>query len=219
MPLPLDGPRDLPSGRAEQLVVLCHGFGTNGEDMIALSPHWRPLLPRAAFVSPNGPEDRGGDIAGYRWFAVSEFVPEQMLKSAAVAAATLDGFIDQELEGLDLPPERLALVGFSQGAMMALQVGLRRKTAPAAIVAWCGPLASTENMPPGPAPPVLLIAGDADPQMTVDVTLQAAERLAAAGVPTRSHIASGVGHTIDPNSRLVAGEFLRAAFAGELDVS
>lgn len=187
--------------------------------MIALSPHWRPLLPRAAFVSPNGPEDRGGDIVGYRWFAVSEFVPEQMLKSAAAAAATLDEFIDQELEQLGLPPERLALVGFSQGAMMALQVGLRRRVAPAAIVAWCGPLVSTDDMPSRAPPPVLLIAGDADPRMPVDVTLVAAERLASIGVPTRSHIAGGVGHTIDVNSRMVAGEFLRAAFSGELQVS
>ena len=213
MPLPLHGPRDLPAGRAEQLVVLCHGFGTNGADIIELAPVWRNLLPNAAFVAPDGPEDRGGKIVGFRWFAVPDFIPEEMLKSAAAAAPVLERFIDDELKRLDLSPDRLALVGFSQGSMMVMQVGLRRRIAPRAIIGWCGPLLATVGLPERPAPQVLLIAGDADPRIPVNATLDAATRLKAAGVPVRTYIGRGVGHTtVDAATRQMAGEFLRDAF-------
>ncbi len=109
---------------ATLLVVLCHGYGSDGNDLIGLAPHWRSALPGAAFVAPNAPERVAG--AGYQWFPLSRIDPQETLRGTEGAAPTLTAFIDEELARLQLTGDRLALVGFSQGTMMSLYVGLRR---------------------------------------------------------------------------------------------
>src|SRR5271169_1658734 len=123
----LSGPRLPPArGNATHLVVLCHGYGSDGNDLIGLAPYWQRLLPSAAFVAPNAPERCAGAPMGYQWFAISRLDPEETRKGVESATASLDGFLDAELARLNLPGERLALVGFSQGTMMSLHAGLRR---------------------------------------------------------------------------------------------
>src|SRR5580700_10101700 len=138
----LSGPR-LPSqrGSATHLVVLLHGYGADGNDLIGLAPHWQRLLPTAAFVAPNAPEPCAGSPSGYQWFPISRLDPADMRRGVESAAESLETFIAAELARLELPPERLALVGFSQGTMMSLHVGLRRAVKPAVIVGYSGMLA------------------------------------------------------------------------------
>src|SRR5580692_9348317 len=136
----LTGPRLPPlRGQATHLVVLAHGYGADGNDLIGLAPHWQRLLPTVAFVAPNAPEACAGAPSGYQWFPISRLDPSEILRGVESAAPVLDAFLDAELARLNLPPERLALVGFSQGTMMSLHVGLTRK--PAAIVGFSGLLA------------------------------------------------------------------------------
>src|ERR1051325_11393420 len=133
----LTGPRLPPArGSATHLVVLCHGYGADGNDLIGLARLWQRLLPTVAFAAPNAPEPCAGSPMGYQWFPISRLDPHEMQRGVQSAAPALDGFIDAELKRLDLPAERLALVGFSQGTMMSLQVGLRRAIKPAAIVGY-----------------------------------------------------------------------------------
>jgi phospholipase/carboxylesterase len=222
MPARLTGPRlDAHSGRARQLVVLLHGYGANGDDLIELGRHWRPLLPDAAFVSPNAHEACPGAPMGRQWFALSVArgvddarSAEDRWRGAEAAKPVIDAFLDEELSRLGLDETRLALCGFSQGAMMALHVGLRRPRRPAAIVGFSGLLVGPERLPaPAQAPPpILLIHGDQDPMIPVEAMFIAAEQLAAAEIPAQWHLSMGVGHGIDGGGLTHAGLFLAKAF-------
>ena len=135
----LDGPRLSPrSGTARQLVIFLHGYGADGNDLIEIGRAWQPLLPDAAFVSPHAPEPCGQAPVGRQWFALTFRDPNERWVGVNKAAPVLERFIDAELARHRLPPQALALVGFSQGTMMALHVGLRRAVAPAAIVGYSG---------------------------------------------------------------------------------
>src|SRR5271156_389031 len=135
----LDGPRLAPaSGPARQLVVFLHGYGADGNDLIEIGRVWQPLLPHAAFVSPHAPEPCGQAPVGRQWFALTFRDPNERWVGVNKAAPVLERFIDAELARLGLPPSALALVGFSQGTMMSLHVGLRRAVPPAAIVGYSG---------------------------------------------------------------------------------
>jgi phospholipase/carboxylesterase len=210
----LDGPRMAPlKGPATHLVLLCHGYGSDGNDLIGLAPHWQKILPGAAFVAPNAPERVPG--AGYQWFALSRIDPQETSRGTQAAAPKLNAFIDAELARLNLTGDKLALVGFSQGTMMSLHVGLRRDPAPAAIVGFSGMLATPETLLPlQNAPPVLLIHGDADQVIPPQALFMSANALAAAGVPVQWHLSKGLGHGIDPVGLGLATQFLADAFSG-----
>lgn len=217
MTLQLNGPR-LPaaSGKADRLVIFCHGYGADGNDLIDLGRHWQRLMPTAAFASPHAPERCAMSPMGYQWFPITRMQPDEMVRGVGRAAPILNAFIDSELARLGLDGSRLALVGFSQGTMMSLHVGLRRLTPPAAIVGFSGALPGPESLPDEIAarPPVLLTHGDADDMIPVQAMFLAANGLGAAGVAVRWHVSRGVGHGIGPDSLDLAGQFLSDAFAG-----
>jgi phospholipase/carboxylesterase len=211
----LSGPRLAPlSGAASHLLVLVHGYGSDGNDLIGLAQHWQPLLPGVAFVAPNAPDPVPGS-SGYQWFPISRIDPRDMQKGVESVAARLEQFLDEELARLSLPPEKLILVGFSQGSMLSLHVGLRRPTPPAAVVGLSGLLAGP---PPerDDGPPILLAHGDADQVIPVQAMLAAAAALGTAGRAVQWHLAQGVGHGVDPQTLEVAGDFLALAVGGAL---
>ena len=142
----LDGPRLAPSagGQAKQLVVFLHGYGADGNDLIDLGREWARALPHAAFVSPHAPEPCGMAPTGRQWFDLTFRDPNELSNGVAKAGPLVNAFLDAELERMQLSSRALALVGFSQGAMLALAVGLARKPAPAAIVGYSGALAGVE---------------------------------------------------------------------------
>jgi phospholipase/carboxylesterase len=213
----LSGPRLEPlNGKATHLVVLCHGYGADGNDLIGLAPHWQSALPGAAFAAPHAPEPCPG--AGYQWFPISRLDPEEMHKGVMAAAGVLEAFIKDELARLALSPDRLALVGFSQGTMMALHVGLRAGLRLAAIVGFSGlltgPLSSLQG-----APPVLLAHGDADDLIPPQALFVTAAALGTAGLCVQWHLSPGLAHGIDASEIALAGRFLSLAFGGRLKIS
>jgi phospholipase/carboxylesterase len=130
------------------------------------------------------------------------------------AAPALESFLDAELARHSLPGSALALVGFSQGTMMALAVGLARKPSPVAIVGYSGALTTMEALPEaGAGPAILLVHGDIDEVIPVDAMHMAREVLAQAGLPVEWHVAQGIGHGIDGEGLRLGGAFLRQAFA------
>jgi phospholipase/carboxylesterase len=155
---------------------------------------------------------------GYQWFGISRLDPAEMARGVSSAAPVLEAFIDAELARLGLDASRLALVGFSQGTMMSLHVGLRRKVSPAAIVGYAGRLAGADRLPEQIAarPPVLLVHGDADEVIPVEALFASAHGLGAAGVHAAWHVSRGVGHGIAPDGLELAGKFLADAFNGKL---
>jgi phospholipase/carboxylesterase len=212
----LDGPRIAPHSRhAKQLVVFLHGYGADGNDLIDIGRAWQNLLPDTAFVSPHAPRPCGQAPTGREWFPLTFRDPGERWAGVTMAAPALDAFLDAELARLNLPPSALALVGFSQGTMMALHVGFRRQVSPAAIVGYSGMLALPEDIDPQrfaaeirSRPPVLLVHGDQDPLIPVQALFQAAQGLASLGVPVEWHISAGIGHGIDQEGLRQGGEFL-----------
>jgi phospholipase/carboxylesterase len=153
---------------------------------------------------------------GRQWFNLTFRDPGELVRGIKQATPALDAFLDAELKKQNLGPRALALVGFSQGAMLALGVGLKRTPAPAAIVGYSGALANAEALPqqPGSAPAILLVHGDMDEVIPVDAMFIAREQLAQAGVAVEWHLAEGVGHGIDGEGLRLGGAFLKQAFAG-----
>jgi phospholipase/carboxylesterase len=223
----LDGPRiPAAAGRTRQLVAFLHGYGADGNDLIELGRQWRALMPEAAFVSPHAPERSPAAPMGRQWFALSNRSPddpqggEDRWEGAVKARGAIDAFLDAELERLGLDDSNLALVGFSQGSMMALHVGLRRPRAPAAILGFSGLLVGPERLSEATArdahgrpPPILLVHGDQDPLIPFDAMFVAAEALAGASMPTQWHLSLGIGHGIDAEGLRQGGLFLAKAFA------
>jgi phospholipase/carboxylesterase len=213
----LDGPRLPPAagGAPRQLVVFLHGYGADGNDLIGLGREWAKLLPHAAFVSPHAPEPCGMAPMGRQWFNLTFRDAGELVRGVKQAGPALDAFIDAELKRHSLAPRTLALVGFSQGTMMALGVGLARNPAPAAIVGYSGALATVEALPkdPGSAPAILLVHGDSDEVIPVDAMFIAREQLAQAGLAVEWHVAQGIGHGIDAQGLHLGGAFLKQAFA------
>lgn len=217
MPVQLDGPRLGPAagGAPEQLVIFIHGYGADGNDLIPLGREWAGVLPHAAFVSPHAPEQLpGGYFGGRQWFGIETRSEEEWEEGVRRAQPALESFIEAEAKRLKLPLGAVALVGFSQGTMMALQTGLRLKEAPAAIVGFSGHLAGAARLAAEIQckPPVLLIHGSDDDLIPVDAIHHARMALAAAGVPVQWQIRPGLGHGIDPEGLRAAGQFLKAAF-------
>ena len=222
MAVELDGPRLSPrSGAARQLVVFLHGYGADGNDLIEIGRAWQQLLPQAAFVSPHAPEPCGQAPVGRQWFALTFRDPNERWVGANKAAPVVERFLDAELARHQLQPSALALVGFSQGTMMALHVGLRRAVSPAAIVGYSGLLVLPPDGNPETLaaeiksrPPVLLVHGDQDELIPVQALFQGTQALAAMGVPVEWHVSAGVGHGIDQEGLRHGGEFLARAFGG-----
>ncbi len=218
MAILIDGPRAAPAsgGRPSALVVLLHGYGSNGEDLIGLAPYLSRAAPGAQFVAPNAPQPVPGFPGGRQWFGLGGMDSASLERGLHSAAEPMGRFLDRELARYALSPDRLALVGFSQGAMMALHVGLRRQPGPSAIVGFSGALPGAQLLQSEARawPSILLVHGDRDDRIPLDAMFDAAAAIAAAGRAAQWHVSYGVPHAIGPDGLELAGAFLRDALAG-----
>ena len=206
-------------GTATSAVIFVHGYGADGADLLGLSDPLAPHLPQTAFYSPNAPERCAGNPFGYQWFPIPwlDGSSEALAHAGMLAASDdLNTFIDQVLAEEALDPAALALVGFSQGTMMSLQVAPRRAKPLAAVVGFSGRLLNPDSLAKEAVskPPVFLIHGDADEMVPVSSLPEAAEALQAAGIETYAHVSKGVGHGIAPDGLSLALSFLREKLPG-----
>ncbi len=215
----LSGPSAAPAGGGpvRQLVVLLHGVGTDGSDLIALAPVLGPHLPDAAFVAPDAPQPYDMAPFGRQWFSLQDRSTPALAAGVRATAPLLDAFLDRELATRGLDDSALALVGFSQGTMMALHVAYRRPRASAGVVGFSGALVEPEALAGElRARPRTLLVHGAEDEVVNPACLPAAERaLAAAGVPVLSDLRPGLGHSIDGAGASLALAFLRQAFGLE----
>ena len=212
----LTGPSHAPKSgaAAKQLVILLHGIGADGNDLIGLAPFYQEGLPDALFVAPNAPSRFDMAPFGYQWFSIENMQARTRLIGARQAAPALNAFIDAELTRLGLREDRLALIGFSQGAMMALHVGLRRDTAVAGIISHSGMLVGESLLASElrSRPRVLLTHGAFDEVLPVQALPVAEGTLRSAGVPVEAHVMPGLGHGIDEATIRLDLKFLGEVF-------
>jgi phospholipase/carboxylesterase len=200
---------------ARQLVVLLHGVGANGDDLIGLAPALAAALPGAAFIAPNAPEPYDMAPFGHPWFSLRDRRPEALLLGVQAAAPVLGAFLDAELARHGLADHQLAILGFSQGTMIALQVAPRRSRTLAGVLGYSGALIGGDRLPQEAIsrPPVFLIHGAADEVVPVHAMYAAVAGLQAAGIPVQWSLRPGLPHGIDPDSIAHGAAFLAAAFA------
>ncbi len=217
-PDPLDGPSFAPaaSGAARQLVVLLHGFGADGNDLIGLAPYFARALPEAEFVAPHAPYPCRMAGFGCQWFDVYDQDPANRLPAIRSAARLIDAYLDAELAARGLTDGNLALIGFSQGTMMSLFVAPRRLRPCAGVVGYSGRLESPELLADEirVRPPMLLIHGDRDELLPVGLLDAAAQTLAGNGIPVEHHVRPGLGHSIDEEGIALASAFLARTLLG-----
>jgi phospholipase/carboxylesterase len=193
------------------LLVLCHGLGANARQLAPLAAQWREAFSQAIFFRPNAPARRRGRFwlpHGRQWFDIGQNRTLQMAQ-AARSAAWLNQQVDAELARLCLPAQSVLFCGFSQGAMVCLLAGLRRRVAPRGIVALAGSL----MVPPGEfmprcRPPVLLVHGSADAVVPLTRSEEAAARLTYSGVTVQLEILPGLGHLIVADAAPIAASFI-----------
>jgi phospholipase/carboxylesterase len=202
----------LSCGKPVYLVVLLHGPGADGQSIINQALNWAPTMPKAEFLAAESPFLSNGDGPGKVWFDMTDLSAARMSAGVRAAAPMLDAFLKDVLAERRLPDSHLALVGFSQGAMLALHVGLRRPKQMGAIVAFSGAVYDAESLAGEikSRPPVLLIHGEADPVVPFATMTASKELLKANGVPAKSMRRPGLGHEMDDDGIIAAGDFLTA---------
>jgi phospholipase/carboxylesterase len=212
MLMALSGPSRPPvaGGAPRRLVILLHGLGADGNDLIGLQQYWGRLVPDAEFISPNAPFPCDMAPYGYQWFSVQDRSPPTVLAGVRASAPSLDAFIDEELQKRGLTEGDLALVGFSQGTMMSLFVGPRRERQLAGIVGYSGRLIAPALLAGEirSRPPILLVHGTDDPTVPFDSMAVAESALTAAGISVETLACPGVGHGIDEDGLRRGGQFL-----------
>ena len=177
----------------KQIVLLLHGFGSNGADLISLAPHWQRTLPDALFLAPNAPQRLNNMAAGYQWWPLLAFTPQALATGAASAAPAIEAFMDRKLSQYRLVEANLAIVGYS------------------------GMLTAGHELShlPITKPPILLVHGSADPIVPVAALHAAKAGLEHLGVDVTTHIAAGVGHSVDPVGLRMGGEFVAKALSNQ----
>lgn len=210
---PLTSDRKGPQ-QADSAVIFLHGYGADGADLLGLADPLAPHLPRTAFFAPNAPEPCRNNPMGYQWFPIPwlDGSSEADARSSMERSlGMLDAYIDSVLADEGLTPDRLVLVGFSQGTMMALHVAPRRDKAVAGIVGFSGRLLAPETLEAEARvkPPVLLVHGDEDQMVPFEDMGLAGNALMAAGFTVYGHVMKGTGHGISPDGLSVALAFIR----------
>jgi phospholipase/carboxylesterase len=215
----LDGPTFGPvaGGAPRKLVVLLHGFGANGDDLIGLAPALAQVLPDVKFIAPHAPFPcPQAPPTHYQWFDVWDRDTARRLAGGRKAAVIVDAFLDAKLAEHKLTDADLALIGFSQGTMVSLHVGLRRPKPCAGILGYSGRLEFPDLLAAElkSRPPVLLIHGDEDPVVPFEQLAIATEALKENGVPVEAHTRPGLGHAIDIDGIKLGAAFLATVLSG-----
>lgn len=208
----LSGPERPPlsGGKAQSLIILVHGLGADGNDLIGLVPLLAPAFPDAHFISPDAPFACDMAPMGRQWFSLRDWSPASMLKGATEAAPFLCAFADAQLKRFGLPESKLVWIGFSQGTMMSLQVALARPQTCGAVVGFSGALVAQTFTS---KPPVCLVHGDADMVVPFQAMAMAEQTLKGAGVPVETHRRASLGHGIDPEGLDIATAFIKGKLA------
>ncbi|MFN3934136.1 MAG: alpha/beta hydrolase [Parvibaculum sp.] len=205
--------RSATSGDAKWLVVFLHGYGSSGADLMTFADYWQSSMPNVAFVAPDGPTP--AKDGGFQWVGKRPAGDPKLYDDAVDAAPQLHAFLDAELARLNLDASRLALVGFSQGTVMALHLGLRRAVAPAAVLGYSGGLVGADRLAAEMTskPPVMLVHGEQDQLAPLYGMMMSVKAMTEAGVVCQGVPLPDLGHAVNADALIYGARFLLSAFA------
>ena len=197
--------------KPKQIIILCHGYGGDGQDISALALNWRRFLPDAVFLCPNAPEVCTVNPLGYQWFDMAVENDEMLLEKSLVAEKKLNTFLDQVLDDFQLDITNLALVGFSQGSMMIIQTALKKKEQINCLVTYSGKIINKQHLSDNivSRPKIFLMHGDKDTIVPPGHLLESKDFLAQQGLKIRTKLFKNCEHKISVEASSLGLEFLR----------
>ncbi|MBU1174785.1 MAG: prolyl oligopeptidase family serine peptidase [Alphaproteobacteria bacterium] len=206
---PIIQPRD---GRPASLLVLLHGYGSDGQDLIGLSPLFADLLNNPVIFAPDAPEACPLNPMSYQWFPLAAASDFESLHGIDEAALTIQVLLESLWAETGLGPAETLLAGFSQGGMLSLYSGLMRDAPLAGILSFSGGLPLDAEFWPEirSRPPMLLVHGDMDDVVPMMMSIATADALVARGLAVTRHISPGCPHAIAPDSIEAARRFVAA---------
>jgi len=195
----------------KQIIILCHGYGGDGQDISALALNWRRFLPDAVFLCPNAPEVCTVNPLGYQWFDMAVENDETILEKSLVAEKKLNTFLDQVLDNFKLDITNLALVGFSQGCMTIIQTALKKKEQINCLVGYSGKIINKQHLSDNivSRPRIFLMHGDRDTIVSPSHLLESKEFLVQQGVKIKTKLFKNCEHKISVEGSSLGLEFLR----------
>ena len=184
--------------KPQQVIVLCHGYGGDGKDISTLAINWQRFLPEAIFLCPNAPEICAVNPQGYQWFDLSSDKEELILEKSLIVEEKLNTFIDQILNNFQLEPNNLALVGFSQGCMMSIQIALKKKKQISCLIGYSGKVINQKHLSDNihSKPKIFLMHGANDTLVPPTHLLEAKEYLAKHGLKIKTKMFKDCEHRI-----------------------
>jgi len=209
----ISGPFKLPFGKElpQKMVVFLHGVGADGYDLLSLSDEFVEALPPSVFLAPNAPFSYDMFPMGYQWFSLKEYTEDKLYEGIKVALPILQNYIEQNLVKYQLNFKDLILIGFSQGAMMAVQLALRLPEACQAVISYSGAIVKPDILAQEikSKPPIMLFHGDKDQVLPAENLFNADQALEKMGIPARSYLLENVGHSISLEAIEMSQNFLK----------
>ena len=197
--------------KPKNAVILCHGYGGDGKDISILAGYWRSYLPDTIFICPDAPEKCDASPSGFQWFDLMDQTPEQILSKSLVAEIKLNKLIDEVKEKNSLSANQIAIAGFSQGCMISLQTGIKRKDKINSIIGYSGKIIDTEHLGKNIAsrPNIILMHGDMDQVVTIDGLLEAKDFFSKNNYEIETKIFKNCEHRIPTEGSSLGLQFIK----------
>ena len=201
----------LTKGKAKNAVILCHGYGGDGKDISILASYWRAHLPETIFICPDAPEKCVASPTGFQWFDLTDQTPEQILSKSLVAEDKLNKLIDEVKDKNNLLANQIVIGGFSQGCMISLQTGIKRKDTINSIIGYSGRIIDTEHLGKNivSKPNIILMHGDIDQIVPVDSLLEAKDFFSKNDYKIESKIFNNCEHRIPTEGSSLGLQFIK----------
>ncbi len=200
--------------KPKNAVILCHGYGGDGKDISILAGYWRTYLPDTIFICPDAPEKCAASPTGYQWFDLLDQSPDQILSKSLVAESKLNEFIDEVLKKYNLISNQIIIGGFSQGCMLTLQTGIKRKDKINSIIGYSGKIINAEHLSKNlnSRPNILLMHGEQDQVVTVDAFLEAKDFFGKNNYVIESKLFKDCEHRIPTEGSSLGLQFIKKHF-------
>ena len=195
-------------------IILLHGYGGGGEDISMLTLNWKRFLPNTVFLCPDGPETCTINPVGFQWFDLLDQSQEQILSKSLIAEKKLNKFIDEVKDNNGISAEKISLSGFSQGCMLVLQTGIKRKDKINSIIGYSGKILDTEHLSKNinSRPKITLMHGEKDQVVTIEAFLEAKDFFRKNDYTIESQIFKNCEHRIPTEGSSLGLQFIKKHF-------
>ena len=200
--------------KPKNAVILCHGYGGDGKDISILAGYWRTFLPETIFICPDAPEKCAASPSGFQWFDLLDQSEEQILSKSLIAENKLNQLIDEVKQKNDLNSNQIIIGGFSQGCMLTLQTGIKRKDKINSIIGYSGKIINTEHLSKNinSKPNIFLMHGDSDQVVTIDAFLEAKDFFKKNRYEIETKIFENCEHRIPTEGSSLGLQFIKKHF-------